>query len=163
MVISIPVKGDTTVEPNEGFVVTLANPSVGTTIATASASGIITNDDTTLAIAATSANKFEGNSGFSSFTFTVTRSGILTGTSTVNYALSGDGLRPAQTNDFFKNVFPSGVLTFNAGESSKVISILVRGDTATETNEGFRITLSGASLGTTITTAIASGLIRNDD
>jgi hypothetical protein len=43
-VITISVTGDTTVEPAETFTVTLSNP-VGATIATASATGTITNDD----------------------------------------------------------------------------------------------------------------------
>jgi hypothetical protein len=44
-VIDVSVLGDTTVEPTETFTVTLSNPS-GATIATASAVGTITNDDT---------------------------------------------------------------------------------------------------------------------
>ncbi len=43
--VNVAVTGDTAVEPNETFTVTLANP-VGATLATASATGTITNDDT---------------------------------------------------------------------------------------------------------------------
>ena len=43
--ITVAVTGDATVEPTETFTVTLSNPT-GATIATASATGTITNDDT---------------------------------------------------------------------------------------------------------------------
>ncbi|MHB8902069.1 MAG: DNRLRE domain-containing protein, partial [Thermoguttaceae bacterium] len=54
----------------------------------------------TLAIAATSASKSEGNAGSTAFTFTVTRTGSTTGTSTVNYAIAGSGANPAAAADF---------------------------------------------------------------
>ena len=45
--ITINVSGDTTLEPDEeGFTVTLSNPTNSATIATATATGTIQNDDT---------------------------------------------------------------------------------------------------------------------
>ena len=45
---------------------------------------------TTVSVAATSANKVEGDSGTTAFTFTATRSGSdLSGTSSVDYAVTG--------------------------------------------------------------------------
>ena len=61
--LTVNVSGDTAVEPDEGFTVTLSNASGGAQITTASAAGTIRNDDTALAIAATDAAKAEGNSG----------------------------------------------------------------------------------------------------
>ncbi len=162
-VITIPVRGDVIAEANESFRVTLSGVSSGATITTPAANGVIRNDDTSLAIAPTSANKNEGNAGAIDFTFTVTRSGILTGTTTVHYAVTGLGLAPASANDFIGNAFPSGVLKFEAGETTKVITIRVRGDVTVEANEGFRVTLSNTSLGASITTSLANGLIGNDD
>ncbi|NKC33705.1 Calx-beta domain-containing protein [Falsiroseomonas selenitidurans] len=43
--ITVNVLGDTSVEADEGFTVTLSNPSVGLSIGTAAASGTIINDD----------------------------------------------------------------------------------------------------------------------
>ena len=43
--ITVNVAGDTIVEPDEGFTVTLSNPATGTTIGTATASGTIRPDD----------------------------------------------------------------------------------------------------------------------
>jgi len=41
--------------------VTLSNPSAGTVLGTASATGVIRNDDASLSIAATSADKAKGS------------------------------------------------------------------------------------------------------
>ncbi len=117
----------------------------------------------TLAIAATNASQTEGNSGSKAFTFTVTRSVITTGTNNVNWAVTGSGSNPANATDFVGGVLPSGVVSFAPGESSKVITVDVQGDTAVELNENFTVTLSNATNGATITTATATGTINNDD
>ena len=44
--ITVNVAGDTVVEPDEGFRVTLSNPATSTTVGTATANGTIRNDDT---------------------------------------------------------------------------------------------------------------------
>ncbi|MCZ8199853.1 MULTISPECIES: ELWxxDGT repeat protein [unclassified Microcystis] len=117
----------------------------------------------TLAIAATSANQTEGNSGSKAFTFTVTRAVNTTGTNNVNWAVTGSGSNPANATDFVGGLLPSGTVSFAAGETSKVITVNVRGDTAVELNENFTVTLSNATNGATITTATATGTINNDD
>jgi hypothetical protein len=164
-VITINVNGDTTVEPDEGFTVTLSNP-VGGTISTAAATGTILNDDTLplpmLAIAATAASKAEGNSGSTPFTFTVTRTGDTSGVSTVGYAVTGSGASAADAADFTGGVLPTGTVTFAAGVTSQVITINVAGDTTVEPDEGFTVTLSNP-VGATISTATATGTILNDD
>ncbi len=165
-VITVDVQGDTTVELNENFTVTLSNATNGATITTATATGTIQNDDVaipTLAIAATNASQTEGNSGSKAFTFTVTRAVNTTGTNNVNWAVTGSGTNPANATDFVGSVLPSGVVSFAAGESSKVITVDVQGDTTVELNENFTVTLSNATNGATITTATAIGTIQNDD
>ena len=134
-VITVNVQGDTTVEPDENFTVTLSNATNGATITTATAIGTIQNDDAavpTLAIAATSASQTEGNSGSKAFTFTVTRSVNTTGTNNVNWAVTGTGTNPANATDFVGSVLPSGTVSFAAGETSKVITVNVQGDTTVE-------------------------------
>ena len=117
-----------------------------------------------LAIAATSASKGEGNTGSSTqFTFTVTRSGNTTGLSSVTYTVAGSGANPANATDFIGGALPTGTVSFAAGETSKPITINVAGDTTVEANEGFTVTLSEPSAGTTITTAAATGTIVDDD
>ncbi|MCA2624882.1 MAG: pre-peptidase C-terminal domain-containing protein, partial [Microcystis sp. M20BS1] len=118
---------------------------------------------TTLAISATNASQTEGNSGSKAFTFTVARSGAATGTHNVNWAVTGSGSNPANATDFVGSVLPSGTVSFAAGETSKVITVNVQGDTTVEPNENFTVTLSNATNGATITTATAIGTIQNDD
>ena len=60
------VAGDTKIEADEGFTVTLSAPGPGTSLGTASATGVIRNDDVepaSLSIAAVSADKAEGSAG----------------------------------------------------------------------------------------------------
>ncbi|WP_341853574.1 ELWxxDGT repeat protein [Microcystis aeruginosa 1339] len=166
-VITVNVQGDTTVELNETFTVTLSNPTNGATITTATATGTIQNDDVaipTLAIAATSANQTEGNSGSKAFTFTVTRAVNTTGSNNVNWAVTGSGTNPANATDFVGSVLPSGVVSFAAGETSKVITVNVQGDTTVELNETFTVTLSNPTNGATLgTPSTATVTIVDDD
>lgn len=115
------------------------------------------------AIAATSANKDEGNSGTTPFTFTVSRTGSTAVAANVDYTVSGGSSNPADANDFDGGAFPSGTVSFAVGETSKVISIDVVGDTTDEANENFDVTLSNPTMGVTIATAKATGTIVNDD
>jgi hypothetical protein len=162
-VITINVLGDAIVEPNEGFTVTLS-AAMGATITTAAANGVIQNDDSfpTLAIAATDANKPEGNAGNTPFTFTVTRTGNLAGASTVSWIVTGSGAIQANAGDFAGGPLPSGILNFSTGVAIQVITINVSGDMTVESNEGFTVTLFN-SVDATITTATAVGNIQNDD
>ncbi len=119
-----------------------------------------------LAIAATDADKREGDSGSTAFTFTVTRAGNTGGALTVNWAVaaaSGSGGGTLDAADF-GGTLPSGTLSFADGESTKTITVQVAGDTDIEPDETFTVTLSSPSVAATaIDTASASGIIRNED
>jgi beta propeller repeat protein len=117
----------------------------------------------TLSIAPTNASQSEGNSGTKAFTFTVTRSVNTTGINAVNWTVTGSTTNPANVTDFAGGVFPTGTVSFAAGETSKVITVNVQGDLTNELNDGFAVTLSSPTNGATITTATASGTIQNDD
>jgi hypothetical protein len=161
--ITIDVAGDTAVEPDEGFAVTLSNP-IGATVTTAVAAGLIRNDDVqpSLSIAAAAANKPEGNAGTTALTFAVIRSGDASGVCSVSWAVSGSGAAAANAGDFANGVFPTGMLTFAAGETSKTVAVDVAGDATIEADESFIVTLSNAN-GATIKTAAATGIVRDDD
>src|SRR5262245_37543476 len=109
----------------------------------------------TLAIAADSAVKPEGNAGTSDFTFTVTRTDPNADT-TASWQISG----AANAADF---VATSGTVSFTSGDTVKTITVQVKGDTTFEPDEGFTVTLSAATGGAVITAASASGTIQNDD
>ncbi len=113
---------------------------------------------TNLAIAATDADRAEGDAGNKPFTFTVTRSDDTADATSVNFAVSGD----VNAADF-GGILPSGTVNFAADDISQVITVNVSGDTDSETDESFTVTLSNATGSATITTATASGTIQNDD
>jgi hypothetical protein len=115
-----------------------------------------------LAIAALNADQLEGHSGSKAFTFTVSRTGNTSGTSSAAWAVTGSSSNPANSADFSAAALPSGTVNFAAGESSQTITVQVNGDTLVESDEGFSVTLTNPS-GATIATSTASGIIRNDD
>ncbi|MEP0347863.1 Ig-like domain-containing protein [Rhodopirellula bahusiensis] len=113
-------------------------------------------------ITATDATKLEGDSGLTTFTFTVTRSGDTSGSASVDYQVSGNGANAADANDF-TGVLPGGTLAFDDAQESMLITIDVTGDVLAEADEGFRVTLSNASASTTIDVATADGTILTDE
>ena len=164
-VLTVLAAGDTEVEGDEGFSVTLANASGGSPITAATASGTILNDDAPppeLAIAALAADRAEGDTGTTPFTFTVTRTGDLSGPTSVDWAVTGTGPSPADAADFGSGL-PSGTLAFAPNEGSRTLTVAVAGDTLSEQDEGFAVTLSGATGEAGIATGTATGTIRNDD
>ncbi len=119
-----------------------------------------------LAIAATDADKREGDGGTTAFTFTITRAGSASGVLTVAWAVAaGDGPGGATLDAAdFGGTLPSGTISFADGETTRTITVLVSGDTDIEPDETFTVTLSNPSVAATaIETATASGTIRNED
>lgn len=104
-----------------------------------------------------SVRQAEGDSGTTPFVFTVTRDDASV-VSTVNYATEHG---PNSTNDTDLTLI-NGTLTFNVGELSHTITVLVNGDTDRETHEHFRVVLSNP-VEATIQTAVGIGTIINDD
>ena len=154
--IVIDVNGDTDVEPNETFTVTLSGETGGVTISDANATGTI-NDDDAINVTINDVSIAEGNGGTSILTFTVTRTGG-TGAFDVNFQ-TNDGSATA-VSDYLSN---SGTLNFGVGENSKTVQVTINGDTTSEPNETFTVTLSGATNGAVIADASGTGTINNDD
>jgi Ca2+-binding RTX toxin-like protein len=163
--ITVNVAGDRIMEAHETFTLMLSSPSAGTNITNGTTAGTITNDDTAGPSLALSGplSLAEGNSGRTAFTFTVTRSGDSSGSSSASWAVTGSGTNAASAADFFGGVLPSGTVTFAAGEVTKTITINVIGDTVIEADEAFTLTLTSPSAGTTIANGSTTGTIRNDD
>lgn len=109
-------------------------------------------------ITAASAEKSEGNANTTAFTFMVTRVGDVSESSSANYVVNGGSANAAD----FGGVLPSGQITFAAGETSKMLTIAVTGDTIVETDETFTVTLSNV-VGAVLTKSQAVGTILNDD
>jgi len=116
-----------------------------------------------LAIAPLAASKAEGRGGLTtSFTFQVSRSGDSSGVSTAVWSVAGTGSKAAIGADFSGGVLPGGTVSFAAGQTSRTITVNVRGDLLQEGDETFRVSLS-APTGAVLTTAAATGTILNDD
>ncbi|MCB0520249.1 MAG: hypothetical protein H6577_28315 [Lewinellaceae bacterium] len=114
-----------------------------------------------LSISATSANKAEGNTGTTAFTFIVIRDGDISGFSSADWAVTGSGGNPANAADF-GGTLPSGTVNFAPIQTTQNITVNVTGDTDVEPDEGFTVTLSNPT-NAIITTATATGTILNDD
>jgi hypothetical protein len=101
--------------------------------------------------------KAEGNSGTTSFTFTVTMNAVSVAPVTVNYA-TANGTATAGS-DYTST---SGTLTIPAGQISGTVTVNVTGDRALEGNETFFVNLS-VPTGATLADAQGVGTISNDD
>ena len=105
---SFNVMGDLVVEATEQFLVSLTlapGSPPGTTLLTPLTAGTVRNDDDDvlppeLSIAATNAMQDEGDSGTTAFTFTVTRTGDLSQSTSVNFATTPDVANPVDSADF---------------------------------------------------------------
>jgi hypothetical protein len=170
--ITVPVVADTKGEQNERFAVTLSNPTAGATIAQANALATIVNDDTDglaiLAISGAGVTRAEGTAigGTTPFTFTVTRTGVLTSAVSAEWSAAGadePGTVRADAADFADGVLPSGRVSFAPGQAKATITAHIAADDIGELNERFGITLSDASPGATLGTAFATAAILNDD
>jgi len=160
--IDVTVNGDTKVEGDEGFTVTLFNP-VGITISDNTGDGTITNDDAaTLAINDVTHN--EGNAGGTTYTFTVTLTGDVDQAFTVDYATADNSATTAD-NDY--TAVAATALNFaGTNGETQTFNITVNGDTKVEADESFFVNLSNVQAGgknVTISDAQGVGTITNDD
>jgi hypothetical protein len=106
----------------------------------------------------------EGNSGTTSFTFTVSLSEPAGGTVTVNYATAnGTGGSAATLADLDYQQVTSTTLTFLAGETSMPATVLVNGDCKVEGQEFFLVNLTSPTGGATISDNQGRGFINNDE
>lgn len=101
----------------------------------------------------------EGNSGTTTFNFTVNLSSILGLPVTVFYQ-TADGSATTADNDY---VAATSSIVIPAGSTSGTIAITVNGDTNCEPDETFTVNLTGATFGTVGTPSTSTGTILNDD
>ncbi|NCR78384.1 MAG: hypothetical protein GPI92_24060, partial [Microcystis aeruginosa K13-06] len=163
--ITVPVNGDNQVELNETFLLNLSNLQANgsnVTLADNQGQGTINNDDSA-SIAISDVTITEGNSGTTNAVFTVTLSNAVDTAVTVNYA-TADGTATTTDNDY--TAIATTPLIFNAGETSKTITVAVNGDNQVESNETFFVNLSNLQANgrnVTITDNQGQGTITDDD
>jgi hypothetical protein len=153
--IAVPVLGDTAIEGDETFTLTLSG-AVNATISRAQGTATIRNDDVP-ALSIGDATVSEGNPGATSATFTVSLSAPSPQVVTINYA-TADGTATAGSD----YVAHTGNLSFAAGQTSRTVAISVTGDTTAERDETFSVTLSSPN-GATLGDAQGQGTTSDDD
>jgi hypothetical protein len=157
-VFQIPVSGDTTVEGNETFLVTLAPNPVGASLYDRQAIATIYNDDgPTLSVNDVAIT--EGNAGTKVATFTVTLSQAAAAPVTYNIATSN--LTATAGSDYVAKSLVGE--TIPAGQTSRTFAVTLTGDTTVEANETYRVTLSNISSNATLFKFTGTGTISNDD
>jgi hypothetical protein len=141
--ITVPVNGDTDAEPDERFFLDLTAFSLGAdAIEDGRGMGTITDDDTVGAelpvLSIDDVSGAEGDSGFTDFVFTVTRSGDLSRASSVHFHTEDGSAKTPQ--DFV--AIRHGVLNFGIGAATKRITVRVRGDGERAPAESFFVVLN---------------------
>lgn len=140
--VTVSVKGDKILEPNETFTVTLSAP-VGLSFADPQGVGTILNNDAAPTLSVADKSVTEGNTGMKNITFTVTLSAAALATVTANWATAAAG--PAGPTVATPNVdftTANGTVTFAPGQTSRTFLVAVTGDTLDESDETFLVNLS---------------------
>ncbi len=158
--LKVAVIGDALNEPNETVVVQLSNPT-NATIATATGTGTITDDDGAPTLSISSPSVMEGATGTTdTLRFAVSLSAASGQQVTVNYAEITTGRTATQGTDY--TALASGTLTFAASETRDTLKVAVIGDALNEPNETVVVQLSNPT-NATIATATGTGTITDDD
>ena len=139
--ITIQILNDILIEGPENFFVVLSNPGVGAGLGTFSTATIdIADDDSPTATIGFSAASYDVDEGSGFANLTVTRSGGLGVSATVNFE-TRDGTAKAGMN--YQQT--TGSVTFAVGEVSKVIQIPIIDDAIANPTLSFSVILSSAS------------------
>ncbi len=155
--ITVLVIGDRLAEPNETFVINLSSPT-NATIADGQGVGTIVDDEPRISIS--DVTKAEGKKGQTTlFTFTVTLSAAYDQAVTMSFR-TVNGTATTSDGDY---IAKSGTLTFAPGETTKTITIEVKGDSKKEADETFYLDLFGNSSNSLFTKNRGLGTILNDD
>jgi len=156
--ITINPTADSTVEPDETVVISLAAGSGYSVGSPNSATGTILNDDQP-SLSINDVSLSEGDAGTSNATFTVSLSQPA-GAGGVSFDIAtADGTATAGVDYVASSLTGQ---TIPAGSSSATFTVLVNGDTLNEPNETFFVNVSNVT-GATVADAQGQGTIVNDD
>lgn len=164
--VIVKVNGDLADEADETFSVEVGYPESDVAVESpfdkASGSGVISNDDGPSIIRIEDIGTAEGNSGETTMTFVVSRTGVgIKQAITLNYTVR-DFTARASDNDYEST--GSGQLQLAANEAQSAVEVTVLGDIKVEEDETFSVTLSLASEGDVeFEKATAIGTIYTDD
>ncbi|MEZ5425308.1 MAG: Calx-beta domain-containing protein [Pyrinomonadaceae bacterium] len=157
---NVTICPDAVDEPDETFDIALSNPTGGAVLGTpANAVATITDDDAAPSISVDDVSQNEGNTGTTTFTFTVSLSAPSGQTVMVDYQ-TADNTATTADNDYVG--IGQTTLTFNPGEVSKTVDVTVNGDMTVEPDETFFVNLSNP-VNATFGDNQGLGTIINDD
>jgi hypothetical protein len=164
--VTISVCSDTVYEADEVFFVNLSSPTSPASIADNQGQGTIVNDDAAPVFTIGNVSQIERNSGVSTFTFTVAKSGPTEMNAFVDYAYANGTTNRATGAGFCATgidyIKASGSLVFAPSETSKPLNVTVCGDAVFELDETFFVNLSNA-FNATFGVSQGIGTILNDD
>lgn len=158
-VVEVTAIGDTLAEGDETFFVQLSNP-VNAAITDGQAQGLINDDDGGASgptVSIDNVSMQEGDTGLTSYDFTVSLSQNPTGPVTVDFSVD-DGT----AINGFDFTAQTGTLMFMPGTTSQTITVDVFGDMRAEGDEQFFVNLSNP-IGATLLDSRGVGEIINDD
>ena len=165
-VVPVSVLGDTTVEPDERFVVNLSSPT-NVTLADGQAAGFIGNDDTSLQFSAAS---FAVDESAPAVNITVTRAGDTASATSFDYVTTDTDNFTVNCGNVAGNAFARcdfatsvDTLIFAPGETAKTFSIPIINDSIAEGNETFGVTLSNVTGGATLDSPSTATITINDN
>jgi acetyl esterase/lipase len=153
--ISIPLIDDAVGETDESFTFTISSPS-GTIIGSPASAAITIADDDLPAVTIFDANALEGDTGLTTVAVPLRLSVPSAAVVAVSYSMT----RGTTSDDDF--IASTGTVTFEPGETSKSIPILVRGDNVPEDDEFFDVDITKVTNCVTAN-GRAKVMILNDD
>ncbi|HEX8485483.1 Calx-beta domain-containing protein [Sphingomonas sp.] len=157
-VVEVTILGDTRSEADETFFLNLSESTDGATLADGQGQATIRNDDgAPPSVVIDDASIVEGDTGTTLVSFTVIRTGG-TGAFTIAYQTMSN--TAVAGSDF---VAASGTLSFAEGETTQTVTVAVNGDTTSESDERFFVSLSDATGGVTLADSLGEGTILTDD
>lgn len=159
--INVTVLGDDATEGDETFDLDISDP-VNATLGTHPAVVTIQDNDPippgSAILNVTGATVREGNTGTTTLTFTVTRSGETTTPVNVDFqTTNGSALAPS---DYVAN---SGIVSFAANVTTATVDVQIVGDRRLEHRERFFLSLLNPPLGVGVEHGQTRGFIRDDD
>jgi large repetitive protein len=157
--VYVNTTSDAAPEQNETFFMKLTGASPTGTILDDTGTGTINDDDQPPSF---SVNDISGPESSNFFTFTITRTGLTSGSHSVSFsATSGTSTGAATANADFYPV--TGTVTFSGNETKKTWSVQIFEDTLVEGTEKFNFNLSNPTGGATISDALGIGTITDND
>ena len=161
--VTVDPAADSTVEPDETVILTVA-PGTGYNVgAPSSATGTIVNDDTDVSVAVAPTSTTED--GVGNLVFTFTRTGVTTGALTANFTINGTATFNTDYTQTGATTFtpPTGTVDFAPGSSTATVTVDPTADSTVEPDETVILTVApGTGYGIGVPNA-ATGTITNDD